>query len=248
MCETIDFLWSHLQSVVFGSIGVIPAQLPLVDNPTTLTVNGYDLSTSYAELIQSITQLSNGPDWTIAWSEDGNGLPQKQLVVGLPIGQLVDATDFVVDYPGPVANYIYTENSSSGANQWWATGDGTGAAVTTGVATDEVTLSSGYPLWESVSNFSGVTAQGTINAHAASELFALPMPLVTHQVALHADSFPEFGSYGMGDFVVVNVTDPRFPAGNTFNVRVIGWTIQPPDENQGTETISLVFDESTGNA
>ena len=247
MCETVDYLWSHLQSISGGSIGVQAAQLPLVDNPTSLTVNGYDLSISYGDLIASITQLSNGPDWTIGWAEDQNGLPLKQLVTGIPIGQQVAATDLVVDYPGPVANYTYTENSSSGSNYWWATGDGEGAAQAAGVAIDEATLSSGYPIWEHVNNYSGVTSQTTIDAHAASDLKQKGMPMVTHSARFHATAFPTFGSYQMGDYAIVNVTDPRFPKGKTFIVRVIGWSIQPPDESQGTEIITPVFDEPSAN-
>jgi hypothetical protein len=242
----IDFLWTQLQSVASGSIGVNAAVLPMIDPATTLTVNGYDLSTSYADLITSITELSGGPDWTIIWTQDGSGLPQAQLAVGTPIGNQVGATDLVVDYPGPVANYVYTENASSGANQWWATGDGDGAAITTGKATDSASLGSGYPLLEHVNTYSGVTDQTTINNHASSDLIAFPMSLVTHAATLAGNAFPMFGSYGMGDFVVFNVTDARFPVGFSFNVRAIGWSIQPPDEGQGTEQISLVFDEATG--
>lgn len=244
--EMINLLWQQLQSVTHGNIGVMLAPFPMVDPTTTLNVNGYDLSTSYNDLITSITQLTGGPDWTIAWTEDGNGLPQKQLVLGAPIGNPVGFADLEVDYPGPIKDYVYTENSSSGNNMWWATGDGTGATQTTGQAIDTNNLNSGYPIWEGVNNYSGVTAQSTINAHAATDLATFPVPLVTHAIELAGESFPEFGSYGMGDYVVANVTDPRFKSSATFDVRAIGWSIQPPDEDSGTETISIVFDEATG--
>src|SRR6202008_1879073 len=143
-----------------------------------------------------------------------------------------------VDYPGPIADYIYTENSSSGNNQWWAVGDGDGAAAIVGSAGDPVSRASGYPIWEGVNSYSGVTDQATITNHAISDLSSLPVPIVTHHVDLLGAAFPQFGSYGMGDYVVANVTDARFPVGNTFKVRAIGWTIQPPDEGQGTEQIA----------
>jgi hypothetical protein len=244
----INYLWQQLQSVTHGSIGVLPAGIPPVDPTTSLTINGYDLSASYNDLITSVTQLTSGPDWTIAWTEDTNGLPLKQLVVGNPIGSSVGMTNLVVDYPGPVKDYVFTENASSGADQWWAVGDGTGAAAVVGQATNSGDLVGGYPLWEGVNNYSGVTDQTTINNHAASDLMTFPIPLTTHVAELVGSAFPMFGSYSMGDYAVFNVTDPRFPGGTTFKVRVIGWSIQPPDEAQGTETISLVFDEPTGGA
>jgi hypothetical protein len=243
---TIDYLWSQMQSAANGSINVAPANVPAVDPATTLTINGYDLSSSYNDLITSVTELDGGPDWTIAWLVDPNGNLNKQLVVGTPIGNALGTTDLTVDYPGPVKDYTYTENASSGANQWYGVGDGDPTTAVVGVATDTTSLASGYPLWCSVNNYSGVTIQATINAHASSDLSVSPLPLVTHAAELAGESFPEFGTYGLGDYVVFNVTDPRFPKGFTFNVRVIGWSIQPPDEAQGTETINLVFDESTG--
>lgn len=247
-CQTISDLWEQLQSIPNGSIGVQPIAPLAIDIVTQLTINGYDLATSYDDLIQSVISLSTGPDYTIAWSEDGNGLPQKQLVVQAPIGNPVGATDLVVDYPGPIANYIYNENASAGNNRWWAIGDGTAAAATVGRKTDFNSLNSGYPLWEGVNNYSGVTVQTTIDAHAVSDLKALNLPLVTHNVNLEGTTFPKFGSYGMGDYVIVNVIDPRFRGGVSMPVRAIGWTIQPPDEGQGTEQITLIFDEATGTA
>lgn len=240
----IDFLWSHMQSIANGSIGVLQANLPMNDPTTTLTINGYDLSTSYGDLITSVTQLTNGPDWTVTWTEDGHGLPLKQLVVNAPIGNTTDLTDLQVDYPSAlVGDYTYTENASSGANQWWAVGDGSGATATVGEATN---VNSGYPLWESVNNYSGVTQQATINTHASSDLTSLPLPLVTHAADIIGDSFPQFGSYGLGDYVVFNVTDPRFPGGTSFQVRAVGWSITPPDSANGVESIAMVFDEPTG--
>lgn len=138
--------------------------------------------------------------------------------------------------------YLYARDT----NQWWAVGDGDGAAAIVGSAGDANAFASGYPIWEGVNQYQGVTDQSTVNSHALSDLSSLDIPLVTHHVDLFGSTFPVFGSYGMGDYVVVNVTDPRFPVGNTFKVRAIGWTISPPDEGSGTEQISLVFDEATG--
>ena len=245
-CAMIDYLWQQLQSIPHGTIGVVPANVPMVDPTTTLSINGWDLSTSYSDLINRVTTLNAGPDWTIVWNQDGSGNPYAQLVVGAPIGNPVGATDLVVDYPGPIANYVYTENASSGNNQWWSSGDGTGTTQLTGLATDSNSLSSGYPLYEGVNSYSGVTNQVTADAHASADLKNYPMALITHAVQLKGDVFPQFGSYGLGDYVVCNVTDPRFSTGSVFKVRAVGWSVQPPDEGQGTEKVQLVFDEATG--
>lgn len=242
----INTLWLQLQSIPGGNINVQQARIPGSDPATTLTVNGYDLSTSYGDLIKSVTQLSDGPDWRVGWFQNSDGTPYKQLIVGTPIGRTIDFTDLVVDYPGSIANYVYTENASSGNNTWYATGDGDPTTQVVGVAVDGNNLASNYPIWEGVNSYSGVTDQGTIDAHAASDLFSLSLPLVTHAVSLTGIALPPFGSYQMGDYIVCNILDSRFPQGTTFSDRVIGWSIQPPDEGQGTEQIALVFDQATG--
>jgi hypothetical protein len=245
-CAMINYLWGQLQSTQGGSIGVLDAAVPSVDPVTALTVNGYDLSTSNGNYIDSLTHLSDGPDWTIAWGIAPNGSPFKQLQVGVPIGNTIDLTDLEVDYPGSVMNYTYTENASEGANQWWGVGNGSGPGTVEGSATDWNNVDSGYPLWEGVNNYDGVTATATASAHAASDLQQHPMPQTTHAATFAGGTKPQFGSYGLGDYCIFNVKDERFPTGQQIKVRVIGWTIQPPDEGQGVESINPVFDEPTG--
>jgi hypothetical protein len=244
MCQTIDKLWQQLQSVTGGYIGVNPmSSYPANDAATTLTINGWDLSTSYDDLIQSVIALQGGPDYTIVWLEDGNGNPFAQLSCGIPLGNPVGYADMTVDFPGPVQSYIYNESASAGNNRWWSVGDGDGAAAVAGEITDFNSLTSGYPIWEGVNNYQGVTDNTTIENHAIQDLKSFPLPLVTHNIDLAGNGFPEFGTYGMGDYVVCNIQDSRFPDGEQFDVRAVGWTVQPPDEGNGTEMVTLVLDE-----
>src|SRR5260370_13456693 len=169
-CYAINCLWLQLQGVARGSIGVAAASLPVIDPVVQLTINRYVMLASYDDLIQSIVSGSSRPDYTITWAEDGQGYPQKQLVVATPIGNPVGQTDLTVDYPGPVVDYVYTENASAGNNQWWAVGDGDGAPAVVGSAGDANALASGYPLSEVVTSYSRVPLQTTINPHRPSLL------------------------------------------------------------------------------
>lgn len=250
--KIIDDLWHQMQSIASGSIGVqLMGDYPPANNGKTrfLTVNGWDLSVSYDDIIQSLINRSvDAPDYTIRWKEDGNGLPLKVIQSGINLGDNVTATDLVVDYPGQVSDYTYTESSASGANRWWAIGSGTGAKTIVGSQTDEAQLDAGYPLIEMVNSYTSDTVQEAVADHSEADLKNFPNPLVTHQTDLNGTGFPAFGTYKMGDFAIINVVDNRFPDGRIFKKRAIGWTISPPDTQSGTETISPVFDEpgSTG--
>lgn len=251
-CATINDLWIAAQGVKYGNIGVIPqdaSAFPSNDTQRTTVVNGYDLSQSLDDIIQTLLQLDSGPDYTIAWGTDSNGLPTKQLVVQNVIGNPIATSNLFVDYPGPMRDYQYIEDASSGANQWWATGSGSGASAIVGEATDTAgTLAAGWPLLENVDSSSIVSAvsdKTKIGSYANADLLAFPMPLVTHQADLFGMVAPQFGTYGMGDYATFSVIDPRFPAGLQFTTRVIGWTITPPDAGGGPEQITLVFNEQT---
>jgi hypothetical protein len=244
-CHIIDNLWHQLQRVRYGDIDVQPmGDYPKDDKGRVLTVNGWDLSVSYGDVIQSLLNRAvDAPDYTIRWIEDGNGLPLKKIHSGINIGDNVTVTDLVVDYPGAVLDYTYNENAASGANRWWAIGSGSGAKTIVGSQTDEAKLDAGYPLIEMVNNYNGDTKQDEVADHSETDLTHFPVPLVTHQVDLNGSGFPAFGSYKMGDYAIVHIIDNRFPNGKTFKKRAIGWTISPPDTGSGVETITPVFDE-----
>jgi hypothetical protein len=250
--KIIDDLWHQMQRITGGDIKVqLMGSYPPANNGKTryLKVRGWDLSMSYDDIIQSLVQRAvDAPDYTIRWKEDGNGLPLKVIQSGINLGDNVNVTNLVVDYPGQIADYIYTENSASGANRWWAIGSGNFEGTIVGSQTDSTQLDAGYPLIEMVNSYTSDTTQDAVSDHSETDLKNFPNPLITHQVDLNGTGYPPFGTYKMGDFLIANIIDNRFPGGRIFKKRAIGWTISPPDTSNGTETISPVFDEpgSTG--
>ena len=255
-CKVINDLWRALQSVQYGNIGVRGVtSLPNYDFARQVTINGWDLSTSFDDIIQAVLSFSNSPDYTITWTEDGNGLPIKQLQVAPIIGNQISTTDLVVDFPGSVANYLYNENAATGNTVWWAVGDGSGAQQDVGAAQATALLKQGYPLLEGVNTYSGntvlnpnapgITSTVTLDQYAQADLATFPILYPTHSADLFGERPPTFGTYGLGDYAVFHVQDGRFPYGATFTLRVIGWSVQPPDSGSGVEDITLVFGAQT---
>lgn len=244
-CWIINNLWYQLQNVTYGNIGVRPMTVfPANDFVRQVLVNGWDLSTSFDDIIQAQLGFSNSPDYTILWNEDGNGLPIKQLAVAPIIGNPVAATDLVIDFPGSVADYIYDENASTGNTVWWAVGDGSGAQQWVGAAEDTASLISGYPLLEGVNSFSGVTSTVTLDQYAQADMAGLPVGTTILSPTVFGARPPTFGTYGLGDYTVMHAKDGRFPLGITYSRRVIGWSITVPDESQGAEAITLILSDT----
>jgi hypothetical protein len=244
-CFIINNLWQQLQSVQYGNIGVLlQSTFPSDDILRDLVIDGFDLGTSFDSVIQTLLGFSDGPDYTITWSEDGNGNPVKQLMVWPKIGSQISTTQLEFDYPGNVKDYTLVESAASGANQWWAVGSGSDASTAVGEAIDSASLTSGWPLLESTNAFSDVTDIGTLNSYANTDLSAAPAPQETISVDLAGNSMPEFGTYAMGDYFVLNAVDPRFPLGITLTRRTIGWSVTPPDTGNGVEQVALVIDDT----
>lgn len=266
-CAIINSLWTKMQGVPHGDIDVAPAaadSLPKNDPIRTLVVKGDDMSSTFADVIGKLLSFSNGPDYVIEWREDGFGLPRKRLRLGNQLGRYLTAfsvggrtgqPSLVVDYPdGSVLSYTYTENAASGANKWWVVGSATGAiqsastrtsATVIGSATNNKSLRAGWPLLEQAVSDNGTTNLEALNDRAMQKLSHRPTPLVTHTINLDGTELPEFGTYELGDWFGVNISDARFPSGITFTKRVVGWSVSPPDTNAGVETVSLVYDEPT---
>jgi hypothetical protein len=267
--RVIEDLWHRMQAVAHGNIGVRPqgnSNAVQGDSLITAVINGFDMSVTVDTIIQDIIKQPNGPDYTIVWGEDGNGIPTKQLAYGFPIARPATVSNFVVDYPGPIQDYDFIENASTGNNFWWAVGDiptnststttltgkgGSGPPVPAGAASsipviggrqNTNSLNAGWPILEGVETYGG-TNLAQLNGRAAADVNQYPAPLVTHATTLTGSDWPQFGSYQLGDYAVINIIDPRYPSGYTFTKRIIGWSIQPPDIGSGAESITIVYDD-----
>jgi hypothetical protein len=255
-CRIIQDLWTDMQwSDPRGNIQVLGASsFPTGDVVRTYVFDPYEFKT-YGATIDDITDnYDDSCEFYIDTYEDGFGNPVKQLVFGYPrVGNIVDFTDLVIDYPGNILNYYYTENVSDAANKAYATGDAAGeitiqgasdTMVTWGEAEDAANMAAGYPLLESVTSHSGVTSTTTINSAARSDLASKPVPTITHTFELDPVRDPIFGTYGLGDDARVQITDSRFPAPDGLEevVRVVGWSVKP-GESDGVEQVTLALQE-----
>jgi hypothetical protein len=244
-CKIIRDLWAGLQVWVSNSnIGVATpsdTELPSIDVTRTITVNPWDLR-SYGDIIDEITKFDDGCDYFIDVFES-SGIPYKRLVLDYPtVGARQGASNLFCDYPGNILNYFRTDNASEGNTKWFASGDGDEAAKIIGSATDNGRLASGYLRLEAAVSYSGVTKQATIDAHAAADLRAAPVPRVKWQFEIKADEEPHLGSFGLGDDTIVTLEGPRYPEGGSeFVFRCVGWGVTP-SSSESTEEMTLLLE------
>jgi hypothetical protein len=244
-CLIISDLWDKMQTLnPYSDIGVnLETSFPGSDVVRTLTLNPWDLRT-YGETIEEITGYDNGCDYTIQVTEV-SGVPTKNLDLWYPgLGSTsVTTTNNVLDYPGNIKNYYYTENASEGNTKYFVAGDGDGKGKIVGVQEDTTKMSvDGYPRLDKVVDGNGVTLQATADRKAAAALMNGPVPQEKWQFDISGQEIPVFGSYMIGDTFQVNLEDPRFPSGRQATIRVVGWSVNPTSSSN-VEDLSLVLEE-----
>lgn len=99
--------------------------------------------------------------------------------------------------------------------------------------------SRGYPFLEVAGSYTDITTTDALGDKARAEL--VESAVLPPTLSVLADGEPGIGDYQLGDQVSVNVEpSTNFPGGFQTTVRIIGWTLKPP--NEGAEVIDLAID------
>jgi hypothetical protein len=109
---------------------------------------------------------------------------------------------------------------------------------------DMVTLDAGYPLLETTVSLTTVTvtSQGQINAYANGQLQQLTGTQLVPMLTLGTGQGPGANQIVLGSYAAFNATSLLHPAtdsgepGLQINGRVVGWTLNPPSDQQAEST------------
>lgn len=220
------------QAVPNGDIGIITENPASSGRLRDRTYAWHERAT-YLERIQQLCDVIDGPDFTLEPGWQANGRPAVTLKIGSPLGTPNPTT--VIEYPGQVRNYAWTDDGGDSANFWTAIGDAPTTPDDAPPIMRDASMPSewaaGYPLLEDVSDHQGVTDAATLDGYARANVAAAAGNRVVPELTLRPTS--EQLLPGLGDSVSVRVTDPyRFPAdpqtgapGAATTVRITGWTV-----------------------
>lgn len=219
-----------------GDIGVIAADTGLTSGVFRDHVYDPLQPVTILQAWQDMADNEDGWEFTIQSVDTDTGV-QDRLVQGYP-SLSAGAGPVIFEKPGNLYSYVLTEDGvAHGDNVVVATGD-EGTTAQTATVLDE--LANGFPRLESTESFSGVVDNTTLAAHAARAALDSQLALVNVPSGSVAPYDPEFGSYNLGDLARLSVRDWRFPAGTEWQVRIWGWSFQPP-EGGTAEQVDLSF-------
>ena len=174
--------------------------------------------TTVGDALDSVANRDNGFDWSIQIRNNSQtGLPELYLAQWYPerqsqtdvLGVTIESRKELIEslQSGGNANVDdWPEDAIQAATRVWATGDG--SPPDQPIAKDEdPDLTDGFlPLFESVTNWFGVTSKAVLADHARSERMDRALPLQTLPADLPVDT-PRIEEYLVGDRARVVIKD-----------------------------------------
>lgn len=175
-----------------------------------------------------------------------------RLGTATTMGRPYSATNLQLTYPGNLLDYAWPRLGSAGFNSVSAVASGSGGfPFISGAAhgLDTADLAAGYPLTEDSVSYTGstITGQTQIDAYADSRQQMVAKSPTVGKVTLVGGQVPTVQQIQLGDHAMLQATSTYHPAdpitgapGLQRDVRIIGWTVRPPDAEAGqTEATDL---------
>ncbi|MDT3395599.1 hypothetical protein RKE29_02855 [Streptomyces sp. B1866] len=233
--DIVRFLIDYVQAIDGGNIGITygPETSGRVRDRA---YSEYDLSV-VRDLIDQLGGVEDGFEWRIGSHLDADGRRVKRVQLGHPVIR-TGHTDIVLDHPGPITAYTWPIDATGRANAWQSRGatdpatQGGADAVPlmSAVQLAEQDITDGWPRLDGSSDYTTVTEQATLDAHAAADLAAARAGSVIPEITLDMTRAPVSPAL-LGATVRVRIHDPwhdRLDA----RFRVVGLSVAPPDRGR----------------
>lgn len=257
-----------LDPAKFSQIPLSAAPWPgwvTVDPPTVATGVVRDFTyetgqeTNLLEAHQNRSKVANGYEWTTTTRVLSGTSPtaaasfRPQYVLGYPkLGRRrtdplpIPRLRYSVDGTGNVVTYSREFDGSEVPNIVWARGNGYDEQQVSAVAIN-TEPSLGYLRSEARFSDPDVSLQSTLLQYAFNYMWdKLGSEQFISKLTLRGDLPPYFGSYSIGDDVILETNDPTWPADIRTNgwvelgARIFGWVVTPPQGSQA-EHVDLVI-------
>ncbi|MFE1731662.1 hypothetical protein ACFW6X_16095 [Streptomyces bacillaris] len=231
--DIVRGLLDYAASLPGGDIGIEYDAEQLSGVKRDRTYRRYDVP-RIREVIDQLAAVEGGFEWRIASFRDpGSGRRVKRLQLGSPVIR-TGASDVVLDHPGPVMSYAWPIDATVRANAWQARGASDNKNQTkeslplmSELLDDDEQLGIGWPRLDGTSDYSTVTEQDTLDAHARADLAAALHPQTIPEVTVALDRTPLSPSL-LGATIRVRIRDLWWAEGLDRRYRVVGLAISPP--------------------
>lgn len=249
-----------LLNYALGKTNGAVANLTVGTDASGTTVGGTGITfaaSNLAKVLDSINQFCAAHDVEYVlrpgWNA-GHTTPAVTLQLGYPrLGRTWATTGLQLLYPSVyVTDYAFPRVGAASVNSLLATASQSGTTPWksgTGHGQNAADFASGYPMLEDSIAFTAatVTSQAQIDAYADGKLALMQGCTTVPSVTIGGGGTPTVGQIALGDEAMLVATSPYHPADPTTGapglqqlVRIIGWTVTPPDDGQVESTNLLL--------
>lgn len=244
----------NLVSYALGKTGGGVAQLVQSANESGTAVTATFPAANLGKISDLINQFTAQYQVEYAW-DPGLSTPTSPIITlrignAATMGRPYSSTNLQLIYPGNVADYAWPRMGSSSANSVLATASNQGGtAWTSNVAAhglDSADLAAGYPLLEDSISYTGsvIIAQSQIDAIADAQQQLVAKSPTIPTVTIAGGQMPTVQQILLGDHATLCATSSLHPAlgtqpGLVQDVRIIGWTVNPPGDQPETTDLLL---------
>ncbi|MEV6329619.1 hypothetical protein [Streptomyces sp. NPDC051909] len=231
--DIVRGLIDYSASLPGGDIGIEYDAEQLSHVKRDRTFRRYDVP-RIREVIDQLAAVENGFEWRIAsYRDPSSGRRIKQLQLGAPVIR-TGSSEIVLDHPGPIMSYGWPVDATVQANVWQSRGASDNKNQTkeslplmSELLVDDEQLVAGWPRLDGTSDYSTVTEQATLDAHARADLAASLRPQTIPEITVALDRTPLSPAL-LGATVRVRIRDDWWAEGLDRRYRVVGLAISPP--------------------
>ncbi|MFD5874087.1 hypothetical protein [Streptomyces sp. NPDC060322] len=244
--DIVRGLLDYSASLPGGDIGIEYDAEQLSNVKRDRLFRRYDVS-RIRDVIDQLGAVEGGFEWRIgSFRDPSSGRRVKQLQLGSPVIR-TGASEVVLDHPGPILSYGWPIDATVQANTWQGRGASDNQNQTkeslplmSELLVDDEQLAAGWPRLDGTSDYSTVTEQATLDAHARADLAAALHPQTIPEVTVALDRTPLSPAL-LGATIRVRIRDDWWAEGLDRRYRVIGLAISPPLRGR-SETARLLLE------
>ncbi|MGW1489774.1 hypothetical protein [Streptomyces sp. NPDC002402] len=231
--DIVRGLIDYSASLPGGDIGIEYDAEHLSGVTRDRTFRRYDVP-RIREAIDQLASVEGGFEWRVASFRDpSSGRRIKQLQLGTPVIR-TGASEVVLDHPGPIMSYGWPVDATVQANTWQSRGASDNKNQTkeslplmSELLVDYEQLTAGWPRLDGTSDYSTVTEQATLDAHARADLAAALRPQTIPEITVALDRTPLSPAL-LGATIRVRIRDGWWAEGLDRRYRVVGLAVSPP--------------------
>ncbi|MEV4438979.1 hypothetical protein AB0K09_08170 [Streptomyces sp. NPDC049577] len=244
--DLVRRILDHIQGVEGGDIGLVYGT----------EASGVNRTRSFAmsdvarvrEILDTLAAMDDGFEWRVhCYRDTQTGARVKQLQLGHPVIR-TGATDIVLDRPGPVLSYSLPSDATVQANAWQSRG----ASVNRNQARESAPLLSrplwnrddilvgGWPRLDGTSDYSDISDQALLDAHALADWRRAARPQVIPEITVRVDG--RITPALLGSALRLRMHDLWHAEGSDTRFRIVGLAVTPPSRGQA-ETAKLYLEK-----